>query len=303
MFFAMNTKKQLVHISEIQAGCQYYCPLCHAIVRVRKNNKQKAYFVHVSKRRHVTKGETQLHKLGKQLLAKWAAQLGYQVKLEYWIAAFKQRADVYLEQDNTQIILEYQCSPLSSTELIQRTKGYYEAGIKCLWIVGKRYLIKKRITQKQAQFFHYRSDWGFYYLYLNVEAQRLELYYQILSADFLRPIYRVKYFSSLAELIQFKRQNFQSQILPKISAQQRVKQIKRLNQICFQTKGRKFEIQKACYLHHQNFRELAFYYLSPTYHYPLYSEGFLFWKIRQLLKLPQLTSKFTMPFVNQHKFL
>ena len=102
-------------------------------------------------------------------MASWGRKIRFDSKTEVYLKGINRRADVLLKNSFQKIVIEYQCSPITFQELAKRTQSYAKFNLKCIWIVGKRYRIQKRLSQKIAQFFKFHPNVGFYYLYLNVE--------------------------------------------------------------------------------------------------------------------------------------
>ena len=48
MFYALNSKNQLVHISNATSNCNYFCPLCYSLVKIRTDQMYACHFAHVN---------------------------------------------------------------------------------------------------------------------------------------------------------------------------------------------------------------------------------------------------------------
>lgn len=302
MFYALNSQGQLIHVSAATASHKYYCPLCHSLVKIRKGQTYSCHFAHLNCEHSKGHSETEIHQAGKELIAKWGSEMNFHSQTEVYLKNIKRRADVLMNNANRKIIVEYQCSPITPKELTKRTRAYRKVNLKCIWIVGKRYKIKNRISQKIAQFFRFHPNIGFYYLYLNVEFQRLELIYQIKKADFLPVQYRIKYLNNFNELIYFIK-NANENYLGKISQQQRIRQLKRLQRSEMQLSGIIHELQIHCYKQRLNFHQLALQKSSTSYEYPIYPYSKLVYLIAKEVNYQKKSTIYQMPFVNWQNFI
>lgn len=302
MFYALNFQNQLIHASSADISKEYYCPVCHQLVKLRTGRQNSNYFAHehtiFSKQHH----ETKIHQVGKKLLMRWGSALGYVVRSEVYFKKIKRRADVILNLSKRQIVIEYQCSPISAVELSKRSHAYVQNGLHCIWLVGKRYCLHGRISQQNAQFFRYHPNIGFYFIYLNAEMQRLELYYQIQQAAFLRPKYRIKFLKDLKELIQFIRcakENY----LEKLSAKMMMRQVQKLNRIETYSKGMTRTLQVQCYLNQLVFHQEILKSLSPSFSYPIYRYSKAYFQVATRVGIDSKKMVYQMPFINYHNFI
>lgn len=228
--------------------------------------------------------------------------MSFYSQTEIYFKKIKRRADVLISNSNHGIIIEYQCSPITPKELIERSKAYKKFNLKCIWIVGKRYRIQNRITQKIAQFFRFHPNIGFYYLYLNVELQRLELIYQIKKADFLSVQYLIKYLNNFDELIYFIK-NANENYLGRLSQQQQIHQVRKLQRNEIQLSGIIHELQIHCYKQRLNFHHLAIQSFSKNYEYPIYFYSRIVYLAAKKTNYQDKPLIYQMPFVNWKNFI
>lgn len=302
MFYALNSQNQMIHVSSADLSQQYYCPVCHQLVRLRVGKSKSNHFAHenvsFSKQHH----ETDIHQAGKKLLMKWGSELGYVVQSEIYFRKIKRRADVIFKLPRFQVAVEYQCSPISPTELTKRSQAYFQTGMRYIWFVGKRYCLHEKISQQNAQFFRYHPNIGFYFIYLNAEMQRLELYYQIQQAAFLRPKYRIKLLANLRELIQFIR-HAKENYLSKISVKMRLRQIRNFNRAETYSAGMTRMLQVRCYLNRLEFHQEVLQKLSPSFDYPIYRYSKAYFQIATQFNIDNKKVLYQMPFINYHNFI
>jgi competence CoiA-like predicted nuclease len=127
------TKAQLIRIRVRES---FYCPVCHARVVMKIGTKKSWHFAHLPKHpcKLCSEPETVLHLSGKKDLLVWMRTHGMPAELERYFPLFRQRADVYANNDR--LALEFQCSNLSEARFIERTDGYRSSGIEPVWILG-----------------------------------------------------------------------------------------------------------------------------------------------------------------------
>jgi competence CoiA-like predicted nuclease len=61
------------------------------------------------------------------------------VSIEHQLKAIGRIADVYVDEEEYQLAIECQWSPISIDDLKRRTESYLEAGIEVLWVLGESY--------------------------------------------------------------------------------------------------------------------------------------------------------------------
>ncbi|UOQ86509.1 competence protein CoiA [Gracilibacillus salinarum] len=113
-----------------------YCPVCKESVIVKAGLRNIPHFAHYRSSECVHSGEGSYHEHGKLDLYLWLKHQGYQVKLEYYFSELNQRADMLLLIKDKRIAIEYQCATIPIDQIVSRTKGYLEAGILPVWILG-----------------------------------------------------------------------------------------------------------------------------------------------------------------------
>lgn len=145
MITAMNEKNQLVQLTKwsqkeelkkLRERHRFYCPACKGQLLLKIGEVTIPHFAHF-KNKHCSvfsEGEGRLHIKGKILLYNWFKAQGIPVRLEPYLARIKQRPDLLLKIKNTYKAIEFQYSPISSTKVLQRTRGYTSLKIETIWI-------------------------------------------------------------------------------------------------------------------------------------------------------------------------
>ncbi|KRM21077.1 competence protein CoiA [Latilactobacillus graminis] len=197
--------------SQLKTG--FFCPKCQKAVHLHCGGQKAPYFAHIA---HYVPGggEGLAHQVGKQAIAELASMLNWQVTFEAAIG-FEQRADVFLTQHQQQLIVEYQCSPLTPSKLNQRTLGYRRQHLPVQWVVGDRYrFVKHHLSQQQLGFISYRRQWGFYVVCYSVKQHQWLLYHHIVARDFVGYAWQTAYLTT----VEFGQLILKQSALPSVGA-------------------------------------------------------------------------------------
>lgn len=178
MLYALMGRK-LVRADEVGLLKEiFHCPGCGAEVRLRHGEINVAHFAHANKQcAYESEAESNEHLLGKMQLYKLASQLG-PAQVEVIFQDSKQRADVVLTYREHKFILEYQCSPISTVQVRQRTQAYQALGYEVIWLLGPKYQRTKISKQLIAKFK------GHYLVFYSSHTQKCYLQYNFNEVDF-----------------------------------------------------------------------------------------------------------------------
>ncbi|MET1248093.1 competence protein CoiA family protein [Sporolactobacillus sp. STCC-11] len=118
----------------------FYCPVCRAPLLFKSGEKRRWHFAHQSHHACLVDNEpeTAAHLSGKEDLLHWCEDAGRSPRLEFYLPALCQRPDVYLPGIEP-TALEYQCSLISEQRFAARSKGYLDAHINPVWIIGAKH--------------------------------------------------------------------------------------------------------------------------------------------------------------------
>ncbi|MGY3725247.1 Competence protein CoiA-like family, contains a predicted nuclease domain [Granulicatella balaenopterae] len=167
MRIAKNEHGELVYCEVgklLDNNQHYFCPKCGEPLILNTNQRQLQYFSHQANK--YSSGETTQHKNGKIALSEWLKQAGYQTTLELTMENHEQRADVICEDAQTQIVVEYQCSPIPAKELTKRDKGYQNLGYQTLWILGENYYKQQQLNDTLAYCMLYHPHFEYFLVFL-----------------------------------------------------------------------------------------------------------------------------------------
>ncbi|RLL45066.1 hypothetical protein D8M04_09355 [Oceanobacillus piezotolerans] len=161
----------LIHLSkkeveEIKSrGEEFYCPECSQPVLVKSGIKVISHFAHFAEKNCslAENGEGAYHESGKIQLYNWLKKQRYEVQLEAFIPSIVQRPDILLTLYDKKIAIEYQCAQVPIEIIQNRNRGYLNAGIIPIWILGANKFIRIsqnrfKLTPFLTQFLHQFSS-------------------------------------------------------------------------------------------------------------------------------------------------
>lgn len=313
MIYAKNQLKAYVNATDAQRADQYFCPSCSGKVILKRGALKVAHFAHCSHScAAFSEGETNEHLAGKRLLVRMWQQVTPQVELEAYQADLRQRPDVLCNFTTGQsLALEFQCAPLSISQMIHRSTGYQNAHFKYLWLLGQRHYPQRNLTQQNAQFIRWHKNLGFYLIFLNPVYERFEVLYGIQMADLL-PLKYLHFFArSVGQLTAFLHADHHIRYFPLTNAEKE-KQREVLAYKIHQHDRQIYPAQNLCYQKRCSFAQKAQWAFSKTYFPPLYRQPAFLWKIFassvkqdgnfQANKFLNQQNLFSMPFVEIQRF-
>lgn len=180
MYAAYNAKRQLIYaktINQHEPG-PYYCPLCDNQVFYRISKLGKGYFAHnhtclKAGDPDVNKGESAHHQKGKLVIQENLKSFYPQVEIEYLLEATRQFADVYVVHKNKHYVIEFQYSPISAKDLVQRSKAYANQVDSCIWLMDSDALYRRNQSVWLAANLNRHPKLGYFLLALDVNKQQL----------------------------------------------------------------------------------------------------------------------------------
>lgn len=306
MLYALDLHtNQLVAANQATSQKNLLCPGCHSPVILRKGAHKVAHFAHYRHSCHTfTEGETQEHLQGKQLLVKQLQQWPGNTTVEAVLPQLSQQPDVLYQDQDYQLALEYQCSPLATKRLIQRSRGYHQHGFQYCWLLGRRYQIKHKLTAQIAQFIRWHQHLGYYLLYIEVGRAQFEVLYNIQMADFLPLRYFCYRTSSFEQLQQFMHEPQELFIFP-ITPEQRRKQLYQLERTWRFPSRHVRNLQNLCYQRQQNLLRLGPEFLATEYEPPFFAGWAYAWRLQRYLGAEEVAQRelYQQPFIKQKEIL
>ncbi|KAF1302096.1 competence protein [Enterococcus saccharolyticus] len=171
-------------VAETKAGIKVYadkckgkveaiCPSCKAPVRLKHGKIKIPHFAHVAYTgcAYFSEGETLEHLMNKQMLLTWSGS----GQLEAYLPELQQRPDLLINR----VAVEIQCSPLSLTRLIERTKNYQNHHYQPWWLVGQKLTPRKRWSHLQKAFSYYDFKKGCHLWVIANQQKEIQLFYHI----------------------------------------------------------------------------------------------------------------------------
>ena len=205
MLIAM-IENQLVNAAEFKAQrklCkQLVCPGCRQTVIFKHGKSRIPHFSHKSNAicSGFSENESQAHLQGKLTFQQQLKAMSKAAVLEHYLPEIEQRADVYLPSQK--LTLEYQCSPISFSELSRRTTNYKSLGIEVVWILGDRHLNATKRLDGIAKFARFNTQLGFYMIFYSAKNRQFRLDFQIQEIAG-KITSHLRLFDTLAELKRF----------------------------------------------------------------------------------------------------
>lgn len=148
-------------IDGYKKNCRFYCPVCKELVMIKAGKRMIPHFSHYPKSRCPENkgGEGPYHERGKLLLFQWLQSQHLHVELEPYLKEIKQQPDILLTINHKRIAIEYQCARIVIEHIQKRNKGYKQAGIIPIWILGAKHFKRHgknhlKLDQFTNQFIH-----------------------------------------------------------------------------------------------------------------------------------------------------
>lgn len=188
----------LTNQGDLQTKNILHCPGCKERVFFKNGEQKISHFSHYRESNCLSfsEGETQAHLSGKIKLLEWCEKQSLSVEMEAWLPKLKQRPDLLITlADDRKIALEYQCSPIPSKKIKERTEGYHSIGCEVLWICGVDYIPGTRLLDKHTNFFTWSEKLGCGLICLDSKKGLLLNYRQFYFNQWNQLQYTVEYHS------------------------------------------------------------------------------------------------------------
>lgn len=116
----------------------YFCPACGGKLQMKVGEKRRPHFAHYRADCNAsTERESLYHLEGKRQLYYLLKKYG-NTTMEHYVIETRQRIDVLLETKNRRYAVEFQCSTIPATLMVERTKSYFSQNLFPLWILSKK---------------------------------------------------------------------------------------------------------------------------------------------------------------------
>lgn len=206
-----------------KSQANFICPQCRQSVILKRGQYRIAHFSHRDLSDcPYSESESAAHQAGKLRFQADISEIGHLAFIERDFDAIKQRADVYVP--DWQLVFEYQCSPISFTEIKRRTAGYQQVAADVIWIVGDRHATGRYRREQIAKFARFNDRLGFYFVSYSSKTRLFGLHYFIQEVAG-KVVAEVQKFSNLRALMAFMRTSqthYSQQIGGHFQARQRI---------------------------------------------------------------------------------
>ncbi|MCH5463917.1 competence protein CoiA [Levilactobacillus tujiorum] len=172
---------QLIDALYAARSRHYVCPACRQPVHLRHGTRVQPHFAHRAKQRCtvVSEGETRQHIQGKRQLSLFFQPWG-PVTLERIIPEIAQRADCWIQRpEKAPVAIEFQCSPITTAQVLARTRGYRRQATYPFWILGQRYCQYGVSWSLIERFATRLRGWGLSLLFWDVRRHQLRIDHHI----------------------------------------------------------------------------------------------------------------------------
>ncbi|PLR81822.1 competence protein CoiA [Bacillus canaveralius] len=157
-YFSLGDHYRYEFLDDLRKREEFYCPHCDEKLILKIGTKKVHHFSHYHDSICTAAGaeaESLYHMEGKLNLYSWLKRQNLQPILEHYIPEINQRADISYTYKGKRIALEYQCSPISSKQFIDRTNGYLRFNWIPIWILGGKLLKRKTADIASFSQFHF----------------------------------------------------------------------------------------------------------------------------------------------------
>ncbi len=192
LFNLADHKGGVNELRKLRSKFEYSCPVCGLKMIMKLGEKRIWHFAHEGSAscNERWEPESNYHLTGKQQLYEWLKKEHPDVKVECYLHASRQRPDLLLP--TSKIAIEYQCSLINNSILLQRTNDYHRLGFDVYWILGAKRL---KISYHQIQSIR-EMEWAatsirqglptlLYYCPKEMKFALVTLHYSLTSTKFI----------------------------------------------------------------------------------------------------------------------
>ena len=141
-YLTLPPKMTASDLEAVKQAPGFLCPCCKSEVIIKAGRIKAPHFAH---KHHAacqasSEPESAAHIKGKRDLFKWLSLHFSQVELEAYFPEIKRRADILVTSGGKRYAVEFQCSQIPESELLERTHAYESVGIMPVWILSSSFL-------------------------------------------------------------------------------------------------------------------------------------------------------------------
>ena len=178
MLLAIDEQNKKILAEHATKEQNYRCPSCKNPLILKQGKIVTTHFAHYPAKKcfSFSEGESMDHIEGKKLLFRWLSSHYSTVELEAFLPQIQQRPDLYFENERKdKVCVEFQCSKLSSDEMLKRTLTYQHHNYSVWWILGPNSALKQDKISALQKLFVFPSHLGLSIARLNIFKEHLEL--------------------------------------------------------------------------------------------------------------------------------
>lgn len=165
-------------LTGLRTAHDFFCPDCGSAMLLKIGDIKTPHFAHKSLSPCGSgEPESALHLQGKILLHQFFVDRDITAEMEFYLPEIRQRADVLVEKHT---VIEYQCSPITASDVSRRSSAYSRHGLEFIWIAGSEQSMENRIQivrikeyQRKMMLKHNQSN---YLLFLNPEIKQFQYF-------------------------------------------------------------------------------------------------------------------------------
>ncbi|TLG73824.1 competence protein CoiA [Culicoidibacter larvae] len=132
MRFARDDANQLIDASQAVCTNKYSCPSCKETVQLKGGRYRRKHFAHVCSNHNPQQYNNKEHLAIQDEISQWFQEYGYSVVNEQRHREARRRADIAINE--SQLCIEVQCSPITVTEIAERTNDYHNLYENMCWL-------------------------------------------------------------------------------------------------------------------------------------------------------------------------
>jgi competence protein CoiA len=169
--YAFDVENKIVSAAKAIKGTDYYCPECRSVLHRRGGIHRQDHFYHLESTSLCRQNGKGLEHLQTQLYFQQSLPPG-ECALERSFPTIARIADVYWEKEK--LVFEVQCAPISSEEVLARTRDYNALGLTVVWVFHDVRYNKRRHSAAEL------ALWSMPHYFTNIDAEgRGDIYDQL----------------------------------------------------------------------------------------------------------------------------
>lgn len=280
-------------LNHLKQRSAFMCIQCKEEVILRSGSINIPHFAHKRKSECIhsfSDGESKDHLNGKLQLYEFFKRHNCQPQLESFIPKIKQRPDILVNNNQSQVAIEYQCSKILPNTILSRNNGYKQQQIDPLWILRTPSISEfppqeigtLQLSAFRQQFFLETSTYG---KMIITYCPQTKLFHYITNPVHIQSN---KYIVKIKKL-SLEKQSWPFAVVKRISHKEyktylriyRKQRFKHIDNLYFYNrKGVQNQFLQVCYRWRQSPKEIPFFIGIPTTHAESFHVHAVEWQIQ-----------------------